>query len=401
MIYMMNGQFIANAHITSPSNRIREKINKSNNNNQPLSSRKPSSSSSAARMDFAIKSAHGSRNGIGIGGGGLIQSVYNEFQNSDGGGIKSFGISSKKVTGNSRKNDFHGDRKIDQKTLNKIKEIINAAVKTRFSMETKEADFDEDDYDQTPQVIEIGGSELPLEIHFKSSSSRINIKQSHETDEGQTIGPMKTNSKPMRIIHENYKPVIAEIREIITPYRKVFQEIQPVMEEIHTVVTQGKKRKKIKPGHRINDGGGTKGGSGSSSNAGGGLKGGSGGRQKQQRPSSSSLEENIRQVLERMNERSIQKEQFEQQTVEDNLEQQQQQQQLEQNDEFEQQQQVENDRFSESPESQQQQQQQQQQVEIDDNDDEDSIYKVRQQSSSRNNAVGSRKGYDRRKKRLV
>ena len=155
MIHLINGQ----SNHTSPSNRIREKKQSKTDDNQQHVSSLSQRPSSSQRMNFAIKSAHGSQNGFGMGGGGLVQSVYNKIQNSDGTKSSPGGGPSKKVPDN----DDHGGgggggdhEQIDQKTLNKIKEIINAAVRTRFSIETKEADFDEDDQ-QTPQVIEIGG----------------------------------------------------------------------------------------------------------------------------------------------------------------------------------------------------------------------------------------------------
>jgi hypothetical protein len=41
------------------------------------------------------------------------------------------------------------------------------------------------------------------------------------------------------LITEVQKPVIQEVREVISPYRQVTQEINPVVESLHTVVTKG------------------------------------------------------------------------------------------------------------------------------------------------------------------
>ncbi|OTF73748.1 DFP2-like protein, partial [Euroglyphus maynei] len=55
----------------------------------------------------------------------------------------------------------------------------------------------------------------------------------HTTSEG---------NEPHRLVHEVTKPVIQEVREIITPYRRVIQEIKPVQEEIQTIIAKGEPR---------------------------------------------------------------------------------------------------------------------------------------------------------------
>ena len=44
--------------------------------------------------------------------------------------------------------------------------------------------------------------------------------------------------------HSVTKPIIQEVREIITPFRKITQEIQPVQEEILTIVSRGQEQQK-------------------------------------------------------------------------------------------------------------------------------------------------------------
>lgn len=63
------------------------------------------------------------------------------------------------------------------------------------------------------------------------------------------------------------KPVIQELREIITPYRRVVQEILPVQEEIQTIIAKGEPRQQA---------GAADIGGGNGASAGGNLGGGNG-----------------------------------------------------------------------------------------------------------------------------
>lgn len=77
--------------------------------------------------------------------------------------------------------------------------------------------------EQEPQIIEVEGQALPLEIHFKSSSSRIKVRQSHESAGAGEVEETSSDEEPHRLIHTVNKPIISEVREIITPFRKVIQ----------------------------------------------------------------------------------------------------------------------------------------------------------------------------------
>lgn len=155
---------------------------------------------------------------------------------------------------------------------------INAAVFSTQTFETKPVQSQIGPIE--PQIIEVEGNELPVEIVFKSSSSRIKVRQDHRMQ-----GPGETEynqyeEEPHRLVTQVRKPIIQEVREIISPKRKVIQEIEPVIEEIHTVVAEGQ------GGHGNSDYGGSGGGYGSSgggSNGGGGYGGSSGGFMSQQR----------------------------------------------------------------------------------------------------------------------
>ena len=121
------------------------------------------------------------------------------------------------------------------------REKILAAVQTKHTFETKPVDIPFEDLE--PQIIEVEGGALPLEIHFKSASSRIRVHQSHQAGGAGEVEQTSSEEEPHRLVHEVKKPIIQEVREIITPYRRVIQEIQPVQEEIHTIVAKGEARR--------------------------------------------------------------------------------------------------------------------------------------------------------------
>ena len=94
---------------------------------------------------------------------------------------------------------------------------------------------------KTP-VVDINSEPLPLTLRFNSHSTRILPIQKHFSHSGQ-VYKQNAIDEPDVLIQNIRKPIIQEVREIITPYRKVVQEIQPVMEEIHTIVAKGEARR--------------------------------------------------------------------------------------------------------------------------------------------------------------
>lgn len=118
---------------------------------------------------------------------------------------------------------------------------IMAAVKTKHSFEYRPIEVEHNDLIE-PRVIEVEAKSIPLEIHFKSTSSRVKLVQSHSPrGELNQVQKSSTQEEPQRLFHTVHKPIIQEVREIISPYRKIVQEIQPVMEEVRTVVTHESK----------------------------------------------------------------------------------------------------------------------------------------------------------------
>lgn len=114
---------------------------------------------------------------------------------------------------------------------------VSAAIHSTRTVEYKPVPYNDEPL--VPQIVEVEASELPLNIHFKSRSSTIQLSQSHTPGEPGTVEQTQSQDEPSRVIHEVSKPVVQEVREVIQPYRQVTQEVQPVIEQIHTVVSRG------------------------------------------------------------------------------------------------------------------------------------------------------------------
>ena len=61
--------------------------------------------------------------------------------------------------------------------------------------------------------------------------------QAHDGAQG-SIQESQSEDEPHVLKHSVSKPIIQEVREVITPSRKIVQEIQPVQEEILTIVAR-------------------------------------------------------------------------------------------------------------------------------------------------------------------
>ena len=89
--------------------------------------------------------------------------------------------------------------------------------------------------------VEVPGGVLPVYMTFKTESSPIYVKQVHK-NRGGSYQRSSSKDEPHHLVHEVTKPVIQELREIITPYRKVVQVIEPVKEERLTKVHKGESK---------------------------------------------------------------------------------------------------------------------------------------------------------------
>ena len=122
---------------------------------------------------------------------------------------------------------------------------LDGSIQTRRTVELKQpigGYAQQQDYAQ-PQILEVNPDHVPVQVHFRTSSSRVNVQQSHNPSAAPQVEHASFQDEPHRVVHEVVKPVIQEVREIIQPYRRVTQEIRPVIEEVHTVVHKGEGRR--------------------------------------------------------------------------------------------------------------------------------------------------------------
>ncbi|OTF77006.1 DFP2-like protein, partial [Euroglyphus maynei] len=117
---------------------------------------------------------------------------------------------------------------------------VQAAVRSRHVIEYVDIDLPQEDV--APQIIDVDAGHLPLILNFKSASSRIQVHQTHEGSEPGEIQETESEDEPQLLRHSVTKPIIQEVREIITPFRRIVQEIRPVEEEVKTIVARGRGR---------------------------------------------------------------------------------------------------------------------------------------------------------------
>lgn len=117
-----------------------------------------------------------------------------------------------------------------------------APIQTHRTVELRQPQVLHQDYAQ-PQIIDVNADNVPVQVHFRTAGSRVNVQQSHTPGAPAQVEHASFQDEPHRVVHEVVKPVIQEVREIIQPYRRVTQEIRPVIEEVHTVVHKGEGRR--------------------------------------------------------------------------------------------------------------------------------------------------------------
>jgi len=130
----------------------------------------------------------------------------------------------------------------------------DAAIQTKRTVELRPV-ATQQDYAQ-PQIINVDPDHVPVQVHFRTASSRVNVQQSHTPGAAPQVEHASFQDEPHRVVHEVVKPVIQEVREIIQPYRRVTQEIRPVIEEVHTVVHKGEGRRGSAQGYQQQQHGG-------------------------------------------------------------------------------------------------------------------------------------------------
>ncbi|KAH7643568.1 dfp2-like protein 34 [Dermatophagoides farinae] len=114
-----------------------------------------------------------------------------------------------------------------------------------------------------PTNVYVDSTSSPVNFVFRSSSGAVNVQQQHQSG-GGSFKENSSEDAPHRLVQTVRKPIIQEVREIITPMRIIRQEIQPVQENIQTLISR-------------DDGAGGGGGGGGAGGAGGFGAGGGGG----------------------------------------------------------------------------------------------------------------------------
>lgn len=113
--------------------------------------------------------------------------------------------------------------------------VVSAAVQSRRSVQYY--DVPSSQQAAAPLAIEVNSQASPLTFLFKSQSSPIQIQSQHQSSPG-SYQETSSQDEPHVAVHTVTRPVIQELREIITPFRRVRQEIQPVQEDIQTFVSR-------------------------------------------------------------------------------------------------------------------------------------------------------------------
>jgi len=150
-------------------------------------------------------------------------------------------------------------------------QTVQAAIQTRHNVEFRDVPSSGS---VAPTIIEVGASSIPMTILFRSASSSLNVQQQHDGAQG-SVQESQSDDEPHILRHSVNKPIIQEIREVITPFRKITQEIQPVQEEINTIVARNSGNSGSSAGASFGGASGFGGSSGAGRGFGGASRGGS------------------------------------------------------------------------------------------------------------------------------
>lgn len=92
-----------------------------------------------------------------------------------------------------------------------------------------------------PLNIEVPSSSPTVNFLMKSRSSNINVESLHEGQAG-TLKETASEDQPHINRHTVHRPIVQEVREIISPYRRIEQKINPVQEQMETIVPRGQQQ---------------------------------------------------------------------------------------------------------------------------------------------------------------
>ena len=89
-----------------------------------------------------------------------------------------------------------------------------------------------------PTTIDVPANVIPINFIFRSASSLINVQHKHQGAAG-SYKETHSQDEPHILKHTVTKPIIQEVREVISPFRRITQTVEPVREEINTLVARG------------------------------------------------------------------------------------------------------------------------------------------------------------------
>ncbi|OTF78256.1 DFP2-like protein, partial [Euroglyphus maynei] len=88
-----------------------------------------------------------------------------------------------------------------------------------------------------PYQVMVESSSIPMTMMFRTYSSPMNVRHQHVTSQG-SVQETQSQDEPHVLRHTVHKPIVQEIREVITPMRSIRQEVRPVEENIQTFVAR-------------------------------------------------------------------------------------------------------------------------------------------------------------------
>lgn len=89
----------------------------------------------------------------------------------------------------------------------------------------------------TPTSLCLTSQSAPVNMMFQTLPGPINVNHAYARSPG-SFRATESVEEPHRFVHTVRRPVIQEVREIISPLRFVRQEIRPVEESIQTIVAR-------------------------------------------------------------------------------------------------------------------------------------------------------------------
>jgi len=66
-----------------------------------------------------------------------------------------------------------------------------------------------------PQIIEVAPDDQPIQVVFRSTSTRVQVKQIHTPLKPEEVETTRTEEEPQRVVHQLLRPVIQEVFEVI------------------------------------------------------------------------------------------------------------------------------------------------------------------------------------------